>query len=194
MKTSVVLDTRQPLLARKNATMFLMHLFGDLHQPLHVAGYRTGGNKLLPLCWKKAPDSTTHRCDGKLNLHAVWDTNLVHQSRGVALSLDTDKEKATAAKWAAELYNKKRDAAEVGKDCTELGSARCIVTWADESNARVCDSVLRRGEEWVLSHDLSKKYFEENAPVIDDLIGKAGIRLAAWLNAIAAATRGKADL
>jgi hypothetical protein len=45
--------------------------------------------------------------------------------------------------------------------------------------------VLKRGEAWIKSHDLSEEYFDENWEVVDDRIGKAGLRLAAWLNAIA---------
>ena len=175
--------------------MFVMHFLGDLHQPLHVAGYKRGGNDLEPLCWKRAPPTGKKNCSGDLNLHEVWDTRIVHQLRGVALSLDTPKEKAAAAKWAGELFKKQKAAGQTASsECADLSSLRCILGWAKESNGLVCESVLKRGEEWILSHDLSKDYFEENAEVVDDLVGKAGLRLAAWLNAISAATGGRGDL
>src|SRR4051794_12474435 len=70
-----------------------MHFFGDLHQPLHVAGYKRGGNEFGPLCWKRSPPAGKKNCSGDLNLHEVWDTRIVHRLRGVALSLDTPEEK-----------------------------------------------------------------------------------------------------
>jgi hypothetical protein len=53
--------------ARRNALAFLVHLIGDLHQPLHVGRDEDqGGNKIL-LFWFEA----------KTNLHSLWDTKLV---------------------------------------------------------------------------------------------------------------------
>jgi hypothetical protein len=39
--------------------------------------------------------------------------------------------------------------------------------------------------------DLGGQYFDDAVPIVDDLIGKAGLLLGAWLNALAAA-RSKA--
>lgn len=175
--------------------MFVMHFLGDLHQPLHVTGYKRGGNDLKPLCWKRSPPAGHDRCSGELNLHQVWDTHIVHQLRGVALSLDTPEEKAAAARWADDLFKNQKAAGQTTRsECADLTSLRCILRWAEESNGLVCKAVLKHGEQWIQSHDLSKQYFEENAKVVNDLVGKAGLRLAAWLNAIAAATGGRGDL
>lgn len=49
------------------ALSFLVHLVGDIHQPLHVGrGYDRGGNSIFVLWFGK-----------KTNLHSVWDTDLV---------------------------------------------------------------------------------------------------------------------
>ena len=52
------------------ALKFLVHIIGDLHQPLHVGdGTDKGGN-----------DVSVKWFGGKTNLHAVWDTELIdHQ-------------------------------------------------------------------------------------------------------------------
>ncbi|KAK0730881.1 S1/P1 nuclease [Lasiosphaeris hirsuta] len=191
--TSIVLDTRQPLIQRKNATMFIMHLIGDLHQPLHAVGWKTGGNEVKPLCWKRTPPAGQVRCGGDLNLHEVWDTRLAHTLRGLPISLDNGREKRAAAEWADDLFSRQRAAGLVGgkSECDELGTTKCIVGWTAESNALVCSHVLKRGEQWILRNDLSEEYFDENWETVDHQIGLAGLRLAAWMNAIALATSGR---
>ncbi|KAK3314347.1 S1/P1 nuclease [Apodospora peruviana] len=183
--TSIVLDRSSSHIDRKNATMFLLHLIGDLHQPLHVTGYKTGGNDVEPICWNHEPPETGGSCGGRLNLHSVWDTRIPHKLRGLPTSLDNPAEKVAAATWAEDLFARQQRTTAIS-ECDRIDAgAECILGWARESNALVCDAVLARGEDWILSNDLSDEYFEENKHVVDDQIGKAGVRLAAWLNAIA---------
>jgi hypothetical protein len=174
--------------------MFIMHLIGDLHQPLHAVGWKTGGNDLKPLCWKRSPPAGQEGCGGELNLHAVWDARLAHKLRGLPVSLDNAREKVAATKWADDLFSQQRVAGLVGEgECAELGTTKCIVEWTIESNALVCSHVLKRGEEWILKNDLSEQYFDENWETVEGQIGKAGLRLAAWMNAIAAATSRRGE-
>lgn len=52
---------------RRTALSFLVHLVGDLHQPLHVGREEDqGGNKIV-VYW----------FDDKTNLHSVWDNTLI---------------------------------------------------------------------------------------------------------------------
>ncbi|MEP7373078.1 MAG: S1/P1 nuclease [Chitinophagaceae bacterium] len=52
---------------RRNALYFLIHLVGDLHQPLHVGRDEdAGGNKIVVYWFEK-----------KTNLHSLWDTMLI---------------------------------------------------------------------------------------------------------------------
>jgi len=102
------------------------------------------------------------------------------------LSLDTPEEKAAAVKWAAELFKKHKRAGKTTKgECSDVKGVDCIVNWASESNKAVCEAVMKKGEQWIRGHDLSGEYTVENGRVVDDLVGKAGLRLAAWLNEIA---------
>ena len=57
--------------ARLQALKFLVHLIGDMHQPLHV-GYKRdrGGNKIKVKWFGK-----------KTNLHSLWDTYLIEHAR-----------------------------------------------------------------------------------------------------------------
>lgn len=165
--------------------MFLLHLIGDLHQPLHATGFETGGNDIFPVCWNRPGP-----CTQDLNLHSVWDSRILHKLRGLPLSLDNPEEKVAAKAWAQDLYGRfentgvgiKRDS-----ECADLraGGVDCILEWTGESNALVCSHVLARGVDWILEADLAREYFQENKGIAESQIGKAGLRLAAWLNAIA---------
>ena len=53
------------------ALSFLVHLMGDLHQPLHVGGLDLGGNK-VSVSWMNR---------WKSNLHSVWDDEMVDFER-----------------------------------------------------------------------------------------------------------------
>lgn len=60
-------DKKLPLEQRQIALRFLIHLMGDLGQPLHVGrGEDQGGNKI-----------TVYWFDKKTNLHAIWDESLI---------------------------------------------------------------------------------------------------------------------
>lgn len=68
---SQVKDRNLSLEQRQIALRFLVHLVGDLHQPLHVGhADDQGGNKII-VYW----------FDRKTNLHSVWDTWLIDQQQ-----------------------------------------------------------------------------------------------------------------
>ncbi|MBC7742947.1 MAG: S1/P1 nuclease [Bdellovibrionaceae bacterium] len=59
------------------ALRYLIHVAGDIHQPLHVGnGYDRGGNA-CQIQWKKTPTSFVQRN----TLHAFWDETLVDEVR-----------------------------------------------------------------------------------------------------------------
>lgn len=60
-------NTSLPLAQRQVALRFLIHLIGDLHQPLHVGRDEDqGGNKIVVYWFEK-----------KTNLHSLWDSMLI---------------------------------------------------------------------------------------------------------------------
>jgi hypothetical protein len=62
-----VKDKSLPLEKRKVALAFLVHLVGDLHQPLHVGRDEDQGGNKIPVTW----------FEKKTNLHTVWDSELI---------------------------------------------------------------------------------------------------------------------
>jgi hypothetical protein len=165
--------------------MFLMHFVGDLHQPLHVEDAYRGGNEITPVCFAKA-------CANN-NLHSVWDKYIPHKIVTLKNSATNEEEKVAAQEWADKLYtaNERRGFTTV-KQCDDvLKPVDCSLAWAKESNTWICKYVMKQSVEWLKSNDLSKGYYTSAVPIVEELIGKAGVRLGAWLNAMVASVQAE---
>jgi nuclease S1 len=60
-------DPQAPPATRAEALKFLVHLIGDIHQPLHCATNHDGGGNDVPVTFFGEPT----------NLHWVWDTGII---------------------------------------------------------------------------------------------------------------------
>ncbi|KAK4161190.1 S1/P1 nuclease [Cladorrhinum sp. PSN259] len=182
-QTSIVLNTSYPTRERRQSTLFLLHFFGDLHQPMHTSGYKYGGNLVRPVCWGREPPCVEYINDTipySRNLHGTWDSAIPRKLRGITPETTAEQNKAAAISWAADLYDE-----DAVLEKVDILTPRSVIGYATESNKLVCTNALRDGEEWVLSHDLSGAYYEENKDVVHRQVGKAGRRLAGWMNAVA---------
>lgn len=81
---AILADPQRPAGERNEALKWIVHLVGDLHQPLHATDYAQGGN-LIQLASHGRPRRGRANRKGE-SLHAYWDTRLVslalHPSRG----------------------------------------------------------------------------------------------------------------
>lgn len=91
--TSVLADTTAPVNARLIALRFVVHLLGDMHQPLH-AGRREDRN---------GTDITVSYRGQSNTLHLFWDINLVEMVKGsnyeVAKALDASLSAEERTSW-----------------------------------------------------------------------------------------------
>jgi S1/P1 Nuclease len=159
------------------ALRFLLHFIGDIHQPLHTEAEATGGNDI-----KVQFDN-----DHSINLHAVWDTAILEKHAGNGDEINDAKT------WADTLFNND-NTGSIAAECQDITSAeQCALLWAREANAHVCSYVLKDGVEGVQGVNLGDGYYDGAVPIVDDLILKAGKRLGAWINALAAQA-GSLDL
>ena len=155
-------DRRNPAAARLEALLWVEHLVGDLHQPLHVGddGDR-GGNEV-----DVYPQSGRY----SVNLHSEWDRVLVddalHGAPGGVAGLAADARArqrslriGSAAGWARESWDLARGtaytAAAVSAEC---GTGAPPV-------------------------DVGPAYRATAVPIVDQQLEHAGLRLAAVLNA-----------
>lgn len=98
-------DPQAPLQDRQEALKFLVHMVGDLHQPLHVGtGDDRGGNQVL-VTWFGEPS----------NLHTVWDSEII------------DSEELSFTEWVAFL--------DVSADERAAWQQGSYLDWAEESRA-----------------------------------------------------------
>jgi hypothetical protein len=143
----------------REAFSFAVHFVGDLHQPLHALREMRGGNEVKVLM--KAPTGSTPKKRSKgSNLHHVWDEEVL---RG---NWDSPEALAAEGLEAASLP---------AKDFTDP------IRWAEESH-RVAQDVWT----WPTASEKGKcvidaAYLERARQVAARQIGRAGIRLAAFL-------------
>ncbi|KAL1304451.1 hypothetical protein AAFC00_003447 [Neodothiora populina] len=155
------------------ALRFLVHIIGDLHQPLHDEALSVGGNDI-----DVTYDGTS------TNLHHIWDSNMAEQLVG-GYSLKDARTWATTLGKAitSGTYKSQVSSWTKGLDTTDPISS--ALSWAQEANAYVCSTVIPSGVSAVENKDLSTSYYDDAIPIVELQIARAGVRLAAWLDAIA---------
>jgi hypothetical protein len=158
-------DPRAPATARADALRWLVHLAGDLHQPLHAGDGRDRGGNDLALRVRNRRQPT--------QLHRVWDADVVEpivKRRGperAARELLARASPAALAAWAAQ-----RDPA----------------AWAEESS-REARAIYRELETTPGDRDRAPlrtwDYERAQRPRAEAALLRAGVRLAAVLDELA---------
>jgi nuclease S1 len=164
----VLADPRARLRARNEALKWVVHLIGDIHQPLHASNRGDRGGNQVQISFFGERDNPPY---GTLNLHAVWDVSLVNR-----LIADRGGERALVSAPIAD--GDRRD--------WQRGS---IADWLAESHALAQDKVYAALPMGVSCGDkisgvvaIGEAYYASAAPVVDLQIRRAGVRLARVLN------------
>ncbi|MGO4560089.1 S1/P1 nuclease [Mesorhizobium sp. 2RAF21] len=148
-----------PTEQRQRALKFLVHLIGDLHQPLHAIKDERGGNGI------DVTITTQEGVNGDLpfntNLHSAWDATLI------------DK---TAWSWGS--YVERLETGWLRTADVAAISAGTTADWANESH-RIAVKLIASVPSNIVLDDA---YRNENLPLIDQQLGTAGLRLAELLN------------
>jgi hypothetical protein len=179
---------------RADALRFVIHLVGDLHQPLHCVSNNDMGGNCVPIdFFGNAPVEKNLQYETYApNLHGIWDFSIIQRIKGPA----------ALAQWAAALDQKFRSQ----DDAWEKAGVN-VDDWAWESH-ELADAVVYAklpvaipverpvpvkgcGDDNHISTrmlDLHEQvwqpYVNAVAPAIDEQIAKAGVRLAMVLNQI----------
>jgi hypothetical protein len=161
----ILADRSQTTAARADALKFLVHLVGDVHQPLH-AGNRpdSGGNQFqVSLRTDLSPEAyarTSYR-NGVMgtNLHAIWDYYVLASARLTAQQYE--------ARLLPRLPEQKTD---------QTGTP---LSWAGES----CALIEARGL-YPEKHAMDHAYLTLMRPLAERRIETAALRLAAMLNEV----------
>jgi hypothetical protein len=160
-----VRDPNASLADKQLALRFIVHLVGDLHQPLHVGKCCDKGGNDVKVSWFGKPT----------NLHAVWDSQLL------------DDEQLSFTELAAKLERHISPS-----DVVQWWDSNPR-HWISES-AEIRDTLYplpakpRTGQEvgngQPLLPELSYSYVYKFTPVMERRLSQGGVRLAAYLNAI----------
>lgn len=143
---------------RAIALKFLVHLIGDLHQPLHALGVERGGNGIPVSAFGSTTCTYDEGTPYPCNLHGVWDTTLIAQRR-----LD-DRQYLAALEQQIKRHHWDRIA---------TGSPE---EWAMQSHALAKVALLPP------QANVDERYYRAQMPVIDEQLALGGLRLAAVLN------------
>jgi hypothetical protein len=147
------------------ALRFVVHLVGDLHQPLHNGKCCDKGGNDVKVTWFGKPT----------NLHVVWDSQIV------------DEEQLSFTELAAKLER------HIANDDVIRWWDINPRDWMSES-AQIRDTLYpppakpKKGQKAKKSQpllpDLSYGYVFKFTPVMERRLSQGGVRLAAYLNAI----------
>lgn len=162
----ILSDPSSPPRQRNEALKWVVHLVGDIHQPLHAAGRDDRGGNAVEVAF-----FGERGADGRLNLHAVWDFYLLrrwlagHGGEDAVLSAPVSAgelanwQRGTPSDWIRESHEIARDlvypALPVPSSCS-----------------RPITGVVA----------IDQAYSARAAPVAVSQIRKAGVRLARLLN------------
>ncbi|KAK0655864.1 S1/P1 nuclease-domain-containing protein [Cercophora newfieldiana] len=178
--TTRLLDASLPASERAIAAKFVVHFVGDTHQPLHNEDVARGGNGIHV------------KFNGvDFNLHHVWDSSIAEKLVGGVRRAPYAEARRWADALTAEINTGKFNASRLDwlQDVDLEDPTATALAWASEANAYVCTKVLPEGPEAIRGQELGSEYYEAAAPVVELQIAKAGYRLAAWLDLIAARTK-----
>jgi len=162
---------RDPSASREDkqlALRFIVHLVGDLHQPLHNGKCCDKGGNDVKVTWFGKPT----------NLHAVWDSQIVDDEQlsftELAAKLERHLSPQDVVKWwdinprdwISESAEIRDTLYPTARDLPKLPKGK----------------KLKKGEQ--VLPDLSYNYVYKFTPVMERRLTQGGIRLAAYLNAL----------
>jgi hypothetical protein len=150
--------------AKQLALRFVVHLVGDLHQPLHVGKCCDKGGNDVKVTWFGKPT----------NLHAVWDSQLVDDEQLSFTELATKLERHISNDDVIKWWDiNPRDW------ISESGEIRD--TLYPPPGTKPVKGAKGKAKK---IPDLSYDYIYKFHPVMERRLSQGGVRLAAYLNAL----------
>ena len=154
---STLQDPNASLADKQLALRFIVHLVGDLHQPLHVGKCCDRGGNDVKVKW----------FGRDLNLHSVWDSALV------------DEEQLSFTEMAAKLQ---RHTSNTDVKAWWDINPRDWISESGQLRETVYPEPNRKDPK--SPPELSYGYVYKYTPLMEQRLKQAGVRLAAYLNDI----------
>lgn len=162
----VLQDPKANLADKQLALRFVIHIVGDLHQPLHVGKCCDRGANDVKVTWFGKPT----------NLHAVWDSQLVDEEQLSFSELTAKLERHISDRqliawwdinprdWISESAEYRDSLYPAAADMPKPKKGRKV----------------KKGE--TVLPDLSFSYAYRFTPLMEQRLSQGGVRLAAYLN------------
>ncbi|AQS89347.1 endonuclease [Neoasaia chiangmaiensis] len=179
MEEAVLADVHASPQQRLVALKWVVHLIGDLHQPLHAAehDHDKGGNDVRLTYF-----GSDH--NGHMNLHALWDEGVIDRQAdlhvGPHYSIDF-----AAARKEADILSRQITPDETSywvAGFTPQQMRDATINWVDESHSLARSVAYGALPQWH-GADLGQDYTTIVWPIMQLRLEQAGVRLAAVLNA-----------
>ena len=164
----ILADRRASRRSRNEALKWVVHLAGDIHQPLHAANRSDRGGNRVQVSFFGERDNPPY---GSINLHAIWDVHMLRR-----LIAERGGERAIVSVAVADLD---RNAWEMGSISDWIGESHQIAKNAVYPLLPVATACSNKIAGVVTT---DQEYYSKAAPLIEIQIRKAGIRLARILN------------
>ncbi|GBR06175.1 S1/P1 nuclease [Acetobacter oeni] len=175
----ILADPAATATKRLTALKWVVHLIGDMHQPLHAVerDHDKGGNTIHVTYFGD-------NLNGHMNLHSLWDEGILDHATGLKVGPHYTIDFSSAQKEAMKL-NASVTPGEIAfwtADITAADNRNAAIDWVDESHSlarTVAYGTLPRAQKAELGEDYTTLAW----PVIQLRLEQAGVRLAAVLNA-----------
>jgi hypothetical protein len=197
---------------KQRALLFVIHLVGDAHQPMHIVDNGDRGGNCVPVSFDYTGFTHSTREQKKNgkgtgsftpNLHSIWDDNVIQTMTGLENAGNRDElTKALGNQIAKEFSKTIKGSSNAAID---LDSGSDFITWALEAHKlagpnsydqmptdipvnphpqtlKSCSGVSSGFAK--LNEVADDDFVKEAQPVIRQQLALAGARLAATLNAI----------
>jgi len=173
---------------KANALRFVIHLVGDLHQPLHCTTNSDRGGNCVPVTYfSRVP--TLHAGKYSPNLHAIWDTDIIERipqqgtSKHFADKLDARFHSQMAAWQTGSFDDWAWESHQLAEQPVYGKLPKAIPLEPRRPRIEKCTDNNNIGKRMRnLREVVRPPYQNAAAPVIEEQLAKAGIRLAMVLN------------
>jgi len=167
---------------QRQSLMFLIHIIGDIHQPLHVSRQSDKGGNTINVNFPSEFESYTDERNGHKHkdwdLHSVWDTGIIElaMKRHFASS-QKSLEECIEAEYVTDDYIKK------WSKCPNGQLIDCVSLWAREGFHYALNYAYENedGVEVKDGDTLTEDYFVSRLEIVKRRLAAGGVRLAATL-------------
>ena len=178
------------------ALMFVIHLMGDMHQPLHVISNNDRGGNCVPVNFFELQTKEGDHSSSSPNLHGVWDTSILERIAGIRReSHDADVKhfaNALALRYGTQMMKWRIAPVDIEGWAWEshqlasritYGKLPAAITPEEPVSVSTCADDNNIGQRMLALHEkIDQPYVTAASPVIERQLAKAGARLADVLN------------